>query len=158
VLEEVYNEGEPFVPISEFYPSRERHRVTVNSYRRLPKELAAIYQEVISSFNHELNLLCAVGLRALLEGVCQDKGIKGQNLKQRIEGLKTLLPENIVDGLHGFRFLGNEAVHELEAPNQYRLKLYIDVVEDLLNYLYELEYKASRLSPEKRKGPKKPHQ
>jgi hypothetical protein len=79
VMEVVYNEGEPQVPFAEFHPPRERHRVTVKSYRRLPKELAAIYKEVISSFNHELNLLCAVGLRALLEGVCQQKGIKGQN-------------------------------------------------------------------------------
>lgn len=41
--------------------------------------------------------------------------------------------------------MGNEAVHELGAPERNTLSLAIEVSEDLLNFLYELDYKASRL-------------
>ena len=40
---------------------------------------------------------------------------------------------------------GNQAVHQLEAPNPNDARLAIEVMEDLLNFLYELDYKASRL-------------
>jgi len=61
-------------------------------------------------------------LRALLEGICQDKRIKGKNLKAKIEGLKSLLPnKNIIRNLHHFRFMGNEAIHELAAPKRTEL-------------------------------------
>lgn len=59
--------------------------------------------------------------------------------------MKSLLPVNIVRNLHGFRFIGNRAVHELEAPDKSELGLAIDVIEDLLNFLYSLDYKASIL-------------
>lgn len=152
VLEIVYNEGEPFAPTAEYCPPLKLHGVTTKEFIRLPPKLTAIYGEVIKSFNYELNTLCAIGLRALLEGICEDKGMKGKNLQGRIDGLKALLPENIVNSLHSFRFIGNEAAHKLESPNSYNLKLCIEVVEDLLNYLYELEYKVSRL-PKRRQSP-----
>ena len=41
--------------------------------------------------------------------------------------------------------MGNVAAHELEAPNREDLKLAIEVIEDLLNFLYELDYKAQQL-------------
>ena len=80
-----------------------------------------------------------------MESICQDKNIPGRTLEQRINGLVAILPKNIVDNLHGFRFMGNDALHELKLPPVSDLRLAIDVSEDLLNFLYELDYKASRL-------------
>jgi hypothetical protein len=77
-----------------------------------------------------------------LEGICAEKGIEGRNLHTKIDGLKVYLPANIVDSLHRFRFVGNEAAHELQAPTEAELRLAIEVMEDLLNFLYELDYKA----------------
>lgn len=144
-METVYNEGEPFVLDSKTLPPRQALLVTHKEYMKLPRPLKAIYREVIVSFNHDLLILCAVGLRALLEGICADKQIGGKNLYKQIEGLKQYLPDNIVDNLHTFRFIGNEAVHELKTPSKYGLKQCIDVIEDLLNFLYELDYKVGRL-------------
>jgi len=59
--------------------------------------------------------------------------------------MKALLPESIVKNLHGFRFIGNRAVHELEAPDASELALALEVIEDILNFLYSLDYKASLL-------------
>ncbi len=63
------------------------------------------------------------------------------------------LPKNIVSNLHSLRFIGNEAAHELAAPTVEELKLAIEICEDLLNYLYELDYKAQKLAGAR--GPKK---
>jgi hypothetical protein len=39
----------------------------------------------------------------------------------------------------------NDAVHELAAPKPNELELVTGVIEDLLNFFYELDYKASQL-------------
>jgi hypothetical protein len=101
-----------------------------------------LYVEVVNAQNSNLNVLCAIGLRALIEGVCADKKIQGQNLDEKVEAMAALLPANIVKNLHGFRFMGNRAAHELSAPNSGELNVAIDLFEDILNYLYDLDYKA----------------
>jgi len=108
-------------------------------------------------YNEQAPILCTAGLRALLEGICQDKRIKGRNLKAKIDGLKAILPSrNIIRNLHHFRFMGNDAVHELAAPKPNELALAIGVIEDLLNFLYEMDYKASQLRELRRSNrPKK---
>jgi hypothetical protein len=141
-----------------YYPERSQHDLAPKYYTKLKPKLAALYTEAITCYNRKALILCAAGLRALLEGICQDKRIKGKNLKVKIEGLKVLLPnKNIIRNLHHFRFMGNEAVHELAAPKPTELALAISVIEDLLNFLYELDYKASQLRALRRnKKPKMP--
>lgn len=41
--------------------------------------------------------------------------------------------------------MGNEALHRLTPPSRQDLRLAIEIIEDLLNFLYELDYKAQRL-------------
>ncbi len=62
-------------------------------------------------------MLCAAGLRSLLEGICHDQKAAGRNLEERIDSLQFVVPnKNLVRHLHAFRFTGNKAMHELEAP------------------------------------------
>jgi hypothetical protein len=129
-----------------FHPRRERSSLPLKTFRQLNEKLNSIYEEVIKSFNSDAKILCAVGLRALLEGICADKGISETTLYKKIDGLNEHLPPNIVESLHGFRFIGNEAAHELQAPSRSELQVAIEVIEDLLNFLYELDYKARSLS------------
>jgi hypothetical protein len=151
-LEEAYtNNGmfdphkEKYICESDLYPKRRERELPHKRFRQLNKKLATIYKEVIVSYNNDSMTLGAIGLRALLEGICADKAISGRDLFTKIDGLKAYLPANIVKSLHGFRFMGNVAAHELQAPKQTELRLAIEVMEDLLNFLYELEYKAQRL-------------
>jgi hypothetical protein len=158
VLEEedwVDGMGEDDIEIT-FYPERSRRALVPKSYSKLEPTLAAIYKEAVTCYNSNAPILCAAGLRALLEGICQDKRIKGKNLKAKIEGLQKHLPnKNIIRNLHHFRFMGNDAVHELAAPKSNELALAIGVIEDLLNFFYELDYKASQLREmRKNKKPK----
>jgi Domain of unknown function (DUF4145) len=126
-----------------YYPTRASSNRPSKHFMNLPAKLGTLYSEVVKSKNEGLYLLCAAGLRSLLEGVCADKGIDGRNLEKKIDAMKSLLPESIVKNLHGFRFIGNRAVHELEAPKGYELNIAIDVIEDILNFLYALDYKAN---------------
>ncbi len=138
--------------VFEYFPERSENSLVPKPYSKLKPALAAIYKEAITCYNGKAPILCAAGLRALLEGICQDKRIKGKNLKARIEGLQTRLPnKNIIRNLHHFRFMGNDAVHELAAPKSNELALAIGVIEDLLSFFYELDYKASQLREMRRK-------
>ena len=130
---------------STIHPRRKRRSRPLKRFYQLDVKLESIYREVIESFNAELRTLCAVGLRALLEGICANKKVAGPNLYERIGGMNAHLPSNIVQSLHSFRFMGNEAAHELQAPSRADLELAIAVMEDLMNFLYELDYKAQRL-------------
>jgi hypothetical protein len=130
---------------SALHPKRAVGDLPKKRFRRLSSKLSVLYDEVIECFNGGLTISCAMGLRALMEGICADKDIAGRNLDDKIEGLRAYLPSNIVDNLHGFRFMGNTAAHELQAPKKHELQLAIEVMEDLLNFLYELEYKARGL-------------
>jgi hypothetical protein len=130
---------------STYYPKRDYSDLPRKRFRRLDRKLSKIYGEVIECFNSRLEISCAIGLRALLEGICAEKGIKAGNLSSQIDQLDQYLPTNIVKNIHGFRFMGNLAAHELEAPNERELRLAIEVMEDILNILYELDYKSARL-------------
>jgi hypothetical protein len=128
-----------------FIPKRNSNELPPKSFPRLPEKLQTIYKESLVAFNEDARTLSAVGLRALIEGICKDRGITGKDLYHKIDGLRKELPENIVKNLHNLRFMGNDAAHELSPPPEYELRLGIDICEDLLNFLYELDYKTARL-------------
>jgi hypothetical protein len=126
------------------FPERTRKVRSRKRFFKLPPKLKQTYVETIDTYNSGCLLLCTIGLRTLLEGVCEDKKIKGDNLQQQIDNLAVLLPTgNLTTYLHGFRFSGNDAAHDLEALTKEEAANAIDVMEDLLNFLYDLDYKAS---------------
>ncbi len=55
--------------------------------------------------------------------------------------------------LHKHRFLGNEALHDLEAPTRDSLTAAIEIVEHTLENVYELRHTARRVR--RRKQPQK---
>lgn len=139
---------------TEFFPKRTKHDISEKRFKQLPDRLDMIYRETIQAYNTEALILAAVGLRSLVEGICKDQGIgkERDKLANRIDGLKSKFPEHIVEDLHEFRFMGNEAVHELESPTDDDLQVAIEICEDLLNYIYELDYKIRKLSSSRNDG------
>jgi hypothetical protein len=113
----------------------------------IPDYLNDLYKEVVSAFNYQNDLLCTIGLRTLLEGVCKDKNIGGSsdNLDKRIQKMKGLLPEEIVKNLHSFRIFGNRATHDTIGPDRTTLTLAIGVIEDILAIFYSLDTRSGRL-------------
>lgn len=143
----IWNTSDNPEPEETFYPKRAKNLAEGKMYWSIPLKIDPLYREVIDTFNHDSFILCAAGLRALLEAVCVDKNVatRKATLATRIDGLKSFVPETIVKNLHGFRFLGNRALHELERPTRKDLALALEVIEDILNIAYELDYKSANL-------------
>ncbi len=133
-----------------FHPKRATDHFFIKNFIDMPPGLWVIYYELIQSFNAELLILTSIGLRALLEGICVDKGITDKDargLKGKLTELdkRQHLPSGIVKNLDSFKFIGDNAAHKLEAPTIQNLKLAIEVMEELLSFLYSLNTKASIL-------------
>jgi hypothetical protein len=135
-----------------YFSTRSRAKL----FKTLNPDLATLYNDVVASFAEGRLLLCTIGLRTLIEGVCADKGftdLYSKNLNHKIDGLNKFLPNpNIIEALHALRLAGRDAAHRLEALTQEDAQLAIEIVEDLLNFLYDLDYKASQLRNVSRKA------
>ena len=154
----------------QLFPNRSTDTLIRKDFYEVPRKLRRIYREVIESFNNDLLITCAGGLRAIIEGIFYEKKIKNgevevtdnkgekkiirkSNLQGKIAGLaeKSILTKSNAEILHEHRFMGNEALHELSQPSVTELKLAIEIVEHLLENIYELPSKAKELKEYKLK-------
>lgn len=145
------------------YPIRSKGKLTAKDFLNAPTTLRRIYRETIEAFNSECLTLCAGGLRAIVEGICAAKRVKKgpvevrtkgktttqlkKNLQGKISGLceKGILTKAKAKLLHAHRYLGNEALHDLEMPSVDELRLAIQIVEHVLEELYTLQDKAHEM-------------
>lgn len=127
-----------------------------------PEAIQIMYSQIVSAFNMESYLLAAVGLRMLVEGICKDLGInsgyvlddvgnkriskktskevRSTSLEGKINGLVeiTVVVQKQADILHQIRELGNSSAHELKEPTRRTLKLAIEILEKIIEQIYEL--------------------
>ena len=142
-----FGNGEQIYDIT-YHPRREKQKWQRKRFRHLDPKLKAIYEEAIACFNTEAMIACGMCLRALLEGVCVNKGITDQvawGLEKKLKQLETgnHLPSNIVEYLLSFKFIGDDAAHKLVSATRPELEAAIGVMGDLLNFLYEVEYELA---------------
>jgi hypothetical protein len=101
----------------------------------------------------DLAVLTGIGIRAIVETVCNEKEAPGGNLARMIGGLATLnlITQTEAKILHDLRFMGNEAAHKVKTHTQEELNLAFDVVEHLLKTVYLLPEQTKHLpSPSRR--------
>jgi hypothetical protein len=113
----------------------------------LPYKVQEIYQEPYSAVVNRQRTLAGIGIRAMVEAVCQEEGAVGHNLEERIDDLvqKGKLAEEGAEILHGTRLLGNKAAHEVEALQSAQLDAAMRVAENLLETVYVLPSLAKHL-------------
>ncbi len=120
-------------------------------FLHINKKLNATYLEIIKAHNQGLEIISAIGVRALLEGICVEEGIDDKSayaLSKKIIKLQTVsnIPKSIIDGLNSLKFIGDDAAHRLNASNKHNIMLSINLLEALLTHLYEaksdLQHKA----------------
>jgi hypothetical protein len=149
----MYNNNGDDVYSTSYSPERN------NKYVREPKKflhidnkLKTIYIELIKASNNNLETMCSMGIRALLEGVCIQEGIGDDTawgLKKKIEALKkkSNIPDGIIEALMSLKIIGDDAAHRLMPTDKQNINLSLDVIEALLINLYEakfdLEHKAN---------------
>lgn len=142
------------------FPRRGIHVRPLKTFHGLPASVLAIYRETIDAYNTNLTLLCSVGVRAIVESICLDKGITSGKVKnavgnervsKKLDGkISGLLANGYITGdaaetLHELRFLGNEAVHELSRPSIEELGIAIDVIELSIENIYMIKRKTKHL-------------
>jgi len=162
------------------YPERSIHTRALKPFKNLPRRISKIYSETTNCFNKDFRILCAAGLRAIIEGICSEQGIKdgpifledgvtqklkrdgitpvrSESLQGKIAGLheKGILTKSSANMLHEYRFLGNDAIHDLQLPTKDVLGLAIDIVEHMLESLYVIPDKAEDLRIKRVKQSKK---
>lgn len=147
ILEEVehayqISEGEWEVPTSiTVYPRFIKDHRTLNGDYYLPSLVGQIYREVLLAFQEDAFVLAGLGLRGTIEAVCTDLAIDGRNLEIRISKLATAgyISRKDAERLHGIRFMGNDAAHEIKKPKRVQLSVALKIVEHLLSSVYILE-------------------
>lgn len=131
-------------PALEHYPQR--------SFQRVPDDVLQAYKEVVSAYNRGLHLLGGMGVRMVIEGICNAAGIPGR-LQEQIDSLQaqSLLTKAQAQVLHELRKLGNEAAHELFTPTSNQMLTYLKVLESTLETFYELDAHAQTLETKRLK-------
>ena len=116
------------------------HRTLDDGYS-LPNIVGRIYREVLLALQEDALILAGLGLRGIVEAVCNDLVIPGRNLETRISKLATLgnISRKDAERLHGIRFMGNDAAHEIKKPKKEQLSVALKIVDHLLSSVYILE-------------------
>ena len=151
------------------YPERKWNNKQPIEMVYLPHAVSTIYWEVIKTYNNNCVVLCAVGIRALIEAVCKALKVegsyelnkKGENilktdLEAKINGLveKQYLAPHAAKILHTQRFMGNEAAHEIQQFQKKDLVTAIEIIEHCLEHFFILPMKAGTLPIIEHKGRK----
>jgi hypothetical protein len=143
------------------YPKRTDKLVSMKSFYEAPSKVRNIYKEVIATYYDNNFILCAAGVRAIMDGICSDKKILNGMVEREIRGTKKTKKSNALEGkiqglldagfiskqnvksLHELRFFGNEAIHDLSLPSQTELEAAISVIENIIENIYEIEEKTN---------------
>ena len=122
----------------ELFPPRIEGRTRKVSDYDFPLNITRIYHETLSAIANSMNLLAAMGMRAIVEAICNDKSAKGGNLEIKIDALASagVLTSGQASILHKHRFLGNIAAHEIVPATNDELVAAFDIIEAILRALY----------------------
>jgi len=136
------------------YPENEELKKRIPNFKCLPKFAKELYHEAISSYNNNNLLLCAVGLRTVIEFVCKDQKTsdeQDENKDDKVKNREALYPliddlhragkisETHRSTLHELRSIGNGATHDFKSPSTEILDASFNVIDLLLRTVYELK-------------------
>lgn len=142
------NSGEPFLPTTrKLFPNRVAGRPMMPEAHLLPHGVFKVYEESHGALCAELRVMAGFGIRAIVEAVCNDREMRGRDLKERIDALELaglVTPAGAII-LHSLRFMGNAAAHEMRAHSHQELNAAFDVIEYLLQGVYVLPKQAEQL-------------
>jgi hypothetical protein len=114
---------------------------------RLPENVGKVYRETVEAIKAGCLTLAAAGMRAVVEGVCQQNGCTGSDLQDRIRNLRA---NHIVSGreasaLHAHRVFGNDALHHMKTPSLEEVLDALAMLDHVLETLYQLPRRTNRL-------------
>ncbi len=140
------NEREEYDEQKTFPPYIEKHEIISNLYS-IPYKIRTIYLETIQAFKANSLILTGVGFRAIIEAICIEENILGNNLQEKTNNLlaQKLITQKEANRLHSIRFLGNDSIHEMLVPDIQLLRIVLTIIEHLLENLYTIDSEANSL-------------
>ncbi len=128
----------------------------------VPENINAIFIETFAAYQYGQNILCAGGIRAIIEAICKDKGIETEeytNTKGVTKQRKLTLPEKIAslsekgyitenhqDTLtNKIKVLGDQALHGLVKFPKEELATAINIIKQTLENIYTLAELSKKL-------------
>ncbi len=121
--------------------------------KNLPSRLVAALKEAIRSHAAECYAGSAMLVRKTLEVLCEERGVTGGDLKERLTKLSEtiILPKDLVEGFTHVRLLGNDAAH-VEArtyddigPEE--VAVAIEFTKEVLKACYQYSDLIARMRP-----------
>lgn len=126
------------------YPKVIKDHTPISGIWHVPSIVRDIYEETLISIQEDSPTLAGLGLRSTIEAICKDRAVSGKDLLIKINKLCStgLISKRDAERLHGIRFLGNDATHELKAPKPEQISVALKIVEHLIQSVYILENEA----------------
>ncbi len=116
----------------------------------IPPTVVSAFEETIVCHANRCYVAAAIMVRKTLEELCRERAT-GTNLKKRLEELrgKVVLPQELLDGLHDLRLLGNDAAHieshEYDKVGQEEVEIAIEITKEVLKAVYQYSSLIGRL-------------
>ena len=140
-----------------FWKPHEGRLVTFPSLRidfkteNIPERIRSCLEEAITCQAEDCYIASTIMVRRTLEELCEDKASKGDNLKKRIEGLKSavVLPQGLFEALDELRLLGNDASHieskEYDQIGKDEVAVAIELTKEILKSVYQMDTLVEKL-------------
>jgi hypothetical protein len=142
-----YQQGEDIDPDHSFiltYPEpilgEDATFLTYDDRRYFPTTINNLYEEIYNAFKSESLILSGIGLRTILEAVCNHQDIQGDNLQEKILALHSsdFISKNEIPILDKLRLIGNVSAHKIKSLPTSQLEYALDIVNHLLKTVYVL--------------------
>jgi len=135
----------------EIFPNRYLKEWKSVIYPNVPSNILDVYNDALKSFNKNLKIFCAIGLRMTVEVVCKHLNIlegkayksgryvQANSLEGKINGLyeNNIIGKDLADTLHANRIIGNDAAHEMIIPEDKHLSSARKIVDYTLRVIFE---------------------
>ena len=137
----------------EVFPDDAKKRAVISGSDKFPALTKRVYRETLTAINANAPILAAVGIRAIIESICQNLKTNEPNLEKNIDALVTreYLSAMQAGMLHRLRFMGNMAAHEIKPPKPSDLTVALEITETLLKTIYVLPEMGAQLPRSKPK-------
>ena len=156
-LEEFFSEAvaedDPGTRVSRYPPPTKRRLPEWSN--ELPETFRDLLAEVYSACAFDARTLAAMGIRALIDGVANDKVGDNGNFKKKLELLTAgeFLSSYQTEVIDAAFYAGSASMHRAFRPSSDVLTKLLDIVEHLLQCTYVLKRVANDL---KKATPKRP--
>jgi len=117
----------------------------------LPPQILACLEEAIKCHASSCYRAAALMVRRTLEEMCVERGASGNNLKAKIENLRSaiVISKDLLDAADELRLLGNDAAHieaqTYDAIEAEEVEVAIELTKELLKAVYQHTSLVARL-------------